>query len=126
MTAQTPTPANYNEAPASWNVRYNWSGFDCQLTLRGETGADVMTRAQAAIAWLLANGAHPNGYNGNGNGKHQAAPAAQLEPVLVPVLDNGEPDPTWCPVHNVAMQRRERDGKVWYSHKNGDGYCKGK
>jgi len=28
--------------------------------LRGETGSDVLTRAQAAISWLLEKGCQPN------------------------------------------------------------------
>jgi hypothetical protein len=31
----------------------------------------------------------------------------------------------WCSIHNVEMERREKDGAVWYSHRDGDGWCKG-
>jgi hypothetical protein len=36
-------------------------------------------------------------------------------------------DPAWCKVHNVEMQRWERDGRAWLSHKTEDGaWCRGK
>ena len=36
-------------------------------------------------------------------------------------------DPGWCKVHNAEMQRWERDGHGWYSHKTADGgWCRGK
>jgi len=121
MTDQPKAP-NFTEAPASWNVRYNMAGYDCQLTLRGDNGSEVLTKGQAALKWLTDNGAQPTthvGGNGNGhvNGKPQEAPK----------LDNGQPDPAWCSIHGEAMSRREKDGKVWYSHKTGENeYCKGK
>jgi hypothetical protein len=31
----------------------------------------------------------------------------------------------WCSIHNVEMERREKGGAVWYSHRDGDGWCKG-
>jgi hypothetical protein len=121
MTDQTKA-LNFTEAPASWNVRYNLGGYDCQLTLRGENGTELLTRAQAALKWLSENGAQatpskPTNGNGHANGKPQEAPK----------LDNGQPDPAWCTIHGEAMSRREKDGKVWYSHKIGENeYCKGK
>lgn len=30
-------------------------------------------------------------------------------------------DPSWCPIHQVRMKRREKDGNVWYSHRLADG-----
>lgn len=31
-----------------------------------------------------------------------------------------------CPIHNVAMKRREADGDTWYSHRLEDkSYCRG-
>ena len=34
-------------------------------------------------------------------------------------------DSSWCPIHNVKMKRREKDGQTWYSHKTKDGWCRG-
>ena len=45
------------EAPASWNTKYvTPDGFVCQLTLRGETGKDLLEKANAALTWLKDNG----------------------------------------------------------------------
>ena len=117
----------YTEAPASWNVRYVTSGgFSCQLTLRGESGADLLPKAETAIKWLLEHDCRPaNGYNGNNDGQQGNGKAGD-EPKSAPTLADGTPDPGWCAIHNCAMKRRERDGQVWYSHKVGDTWCKGK
>lgn len=92
----------WTEAPASVTVRVQLAGYDTMLTLRGDSGADVLPKLQAAIDWLHDNGAAPtsSATNGNGNG-HGGAGAA----------------PEICPTHHVAMQRREKNGDVWYSHK---------
>lgn len=125
--SDTPNGTNghgFSEAPTSFNVRYILRGFDCQLTIRSETGSDLLPKTLKALDWLEANKAEPTRvsaatFNGNGNGK-------QAEPVYVPVTDDGHPDPTWCALHSVAMSRREKNGQVWFSHKAGDSYCKGK
>lgn len=110
------------EAPASWNVRYSQNGYACQFTLRGESGGELLPKAEAALAWLVEHGAVPDRpVPMNGNGHTDQAPKA------APVMDNGAPDPAWCSIHGVAMSRHEKDGRSWYSHKIGDGqYCKGK
>jgi len=120
--------ALFTEAPASWNTRYvDPNGFECQLTLRAETGQELLERVSGAITYLLNNDCVPytyyrggsrqaknktatttkNDMNGDGNGKN-----------------NG--NHTWCPIHECEMKRWERDGSVWHSHKvNGD-WCRGK
>ena len=117
----------FTEAPASWNVRYiTPEGFSCQLTLRGESGADLLPKTETAIKWLLEHNYRPaNGYNGNNDGQQGNGKAGD-EPKSAPTLADGTPDPGWCAIHNCAMKRRERDGQVWYSHKVGDTWCKGK
>jgi hypothetical protein len=30
----------------------------------------------------------------------------------------------WCSVHNVEFRRFEKDGRWWYSHRDGDSWCK--
>lgn len=100
------------EAPVSWNVRYrDAEGFDCMLTLRGATGADVLVKATAATQWLVEHGARPDGYR----------PAVQATPDHEPT-----DDPSWCPIHKVAMKARTANGETWYSHKVGDTWCRGK
>ena len=54
------------EAPASWNTKYQTpDGFVCQLTLCGESGKDLLEKANAGLTWLKDNGYLPcenNGY----------------------------------------------------------------
>jgi hypothetical protein len=37
-----------------------------------------------------------------------------------------EADPSWCPIHNVTMEKRSNDKGSWFSHKAGEEWCKGK
>ncbi len=112
MTNQTQAIPT-SEAPASWNTRYlSPTGFVCQLTIRGDTGSELLEKATAALTKLQASGCQPhyNSYKAKSNG-------------------NGSADktgPGWCAFHQVEMRRREKDGKVWYSHKDGEMWCKGK
>ena len=125
---QTLTELPFSEAPASWNTRYlDPSGFECQITLRGETGQELLEKAHSAIAFLLENGCTPfiyrpssaakaaetpkNGNNGessgNGNGN-----------------GHKDGDPAWCPIHQCEMKRWDKDGRVWHNHKvDGQWWC---
>jgi hypothetical protein len=50
----------FSEAPASWNTRYiDPNGFECQITLRGENGSELLEKAANAIAYLLKYGCAP-------------------------------------------------------------------
>jgi len=117
----------FSEAPVSWNTRYiNPEGFECQFTLRGESGQEVLEKANAAITYLLSDGCLPvvNRYSNygkaststpaNGNGNNHTPPS------------DGSNNGSWCPIHNVEMKRWEKDGRIWFSHKAGDGWCSGK
>lgn len=103
-TDQVPRPdVLFTEAPASWNTRYiTPEGFVCQITLRADSGKDLLERANAALAFLLDHGYSPSDNNHNGK------------------------DSKWCPIHQCALYRREKDGKVWYSHRLDEGgWCRG-
>jgi len=131
MTEQTPTQTptiTFQEAPASWNTRYiDPAGFDCQLTLRDVSGSTLLKKASAALKALLDEGCTPSyspKYNGNNVTNNTSTPASK--PAEAPKLADGSVDPAWCAIHGVAMSRHEKDGQVWYSHKDGENYCKGK
>lgn len=47
------------EAPASFNIKFILSGYECQFTVRGEHDAEVLTRAKQAIAAVKVLGAEP-------------------------------------------------------------------
>lgn len=121
------------EAAASWNTKYvTPDGFVCQLTLRGETGKDLLDKANAALAWLKDNGYLPcenngfrprnNGYkpsnnaqaNNNSNGGNNANNASNNDATNI------------CPIHQCEMKRWEKDGRIWFSHKVDGGWCTGK
>ena len=31
----------------------------------------------------------------------------------------------YCPIHDVWMRQRSKDGESWFSHKDGDDWCRG-
>ena len=76
-----PKSTTYLEAPASWNTRYlNPEGFVCQITLRAESGRDLLEKANVAIAYLVETGCTPceaitirPKSNGNGNKSQSGA-----------------------------------------------------
>jgi hypothetical protein len=109
----------FTESPASWNTRYiTPDGFSCQLTLRSETGKDLLERANSALVFLIEQGCIPfYGYSrDNGNSHNQ-------DKETVDHTDNS----AWCPIHEVEMRRYSKNGKSWFSHKTEDGtWCSGK
>jgi len=117
------------EAIASWNTRYiNPEGFECQLTLRADTGQEVLEKALGAIAFLLKNGCTPfvkSNFHSQANNGHDDNPNSSSQPASENG-NNGNQDRSWCPIHECTMKRWEKDGRVWFSHKvNGD-WCSGK
>src|SRR4030042_1788365 len=59
---------DFPEAPASWNTRYiDPNGFECQITLRGESGSELLEKATIAINYLLESGCTPSVFYRNGN-----------------------------------------------------------
>ncbi len=119
------------EAPASWNTKYQSpEGFICQITLRADSGKELLEKAQAAITHLLQTGCMPCDNftfrpksNGNGNGH-----TPQTETSTTPANGgNGNGSTHVCSVHNVEMRRFEKEGRIWYSHKTDEGgWCSGK
>lgn len=118
------------EAPASWNTRYQTpDGFVCQITLRADSGKDLLEKASAATAYLLEAGCTPceamtfrpksygNGQKSRSNGNTDQNSSEQC---------SDEGNSHLCPIHNTAMKRWEKNGRVWYSHKIDSGWCTGK
>jgi hypothetical protein len=110
----------FTEAPTVWTVRYlSGAGFECQLTIRGENGKEVLEKAGVAMDYLLSTGIKPIA------GTPAAAPAAPQAPAGT--SGPAAPNPAWCSIHGCEMQKHEKDGKYWYSHRLESGsYCKGK
>ena len=101
----------FTEAPASWNTRYiTPDGFTCQITIRGESGKDLLEKAGIALSYLIQQGYKPEENSRQPRHNHNQN-------------QSGE----WCPIHECELKRFEKDGKVWFSHKAADGtWCRGK
>ena len=95
------------EAGASWNTKYSTpTGFMCQLTLRSDSGLELLEKADAALSFLLEKGYSPSD---NNNNHHPAG------------------DTQTCPIHKCKMRRYEKEGRSWFSHRLEDGsWCRGK
>jgi hypothetical protein len=133
-----PTPKSdiqFGEASASWNTKYLTPDvFECQLTLRGENGSEVLEKSTAAIAFLLKSGCAPSAsFRPTFSAKKLAATPAQnnsasKEPQQANNNGNNHNghERNWCPIHECEMTKWEKGGRVWYSHKAGDQWCRGK
>jgi hypothetical protein len=110
---------HFTEAPASWNVRYiTPGGYQAQLTLRANTGSDVLGKADAVIGYLMSQGCKPYSY-GNTMASLRNSDAKN---------DGGQSSDKkgWCPIHMTEMQHWNKNGRSWFSHKVGDTWCQGK
>jgi hypothetical protein len=117
---------DFPEAPASWNTRYvDSNGFECQITLRGETGSELLEKAALAINYLLQNGCTPYVFYRNGNHQIESKPNGEKKDES---QSNGKDknNASWCPIHQCEMKRWDKDGRVWYSHNVDGGWCNGK
>ena len=115
---------DFPEAPASWNTRYiTPEGFECQITLRGENGTELLEKAGKAITYLLYNACTPYTYYRNGSRQVERKPKEGNKEEL---KDNGNDNPAWCPIHQCEMKRWDKNGRVWYSHKVDGKWCSGK
>ena len=123
---QSPKTNDFPEAPASWNTRYvDPNGFECQITLRGETGSELLEKAAIAISYLLKNGCSPYMFYRNGNHKTENNSNGDKKDELQS-NGNGKNNAAWCPIHQCEMKRWDKDGCVWHSHKVDGGWCNGK
>lgn len=115
---------DFPEAPASWNTRYiTPEGFECQITLRGENGTELLEKAGKAIAYLLSNACTPYTYYRNSS--HQVETKAN-ESKKDDGQNNENDNPAWCPIHQCEMKRWDKNGRIWYSHKVDGKWCSGK
>jgi hypothetical protein len=123
---QIPKSNDFPEAPASWNTRYvDPNGFECQITLRGETGSELLEKAASAISYLLKNGCTPYVFYRNGS-RQVDSKTDEGKKDDAQRNGSGKDNPSWCPVHQCEMKRWDKDGRVWYSHKVDGGWCNGK
>lgn len=99
----------FNEAPSSINFRFTTrSGFVAQLTIRGQSGYEVLQKAEATLQKLLEEGCQPY--------------------PIVPMNNTQENTNSneWCQIHAVEMKQWSKGGKTWHSHSTENGWCYGK
>jgi len=115
---------DFPEAPASWNTRYiDPNGFECQITLRGENGTELLEKAGKAISYLLSNACTPYTYSRNGSTKVEIKSSESKKDEA---QANSKDNPAWCPIHQCEMKRWDKNGRVWYSHKVDGKWCTGR
>jgi hypothetical protein len=113
---------DFPEAPASWNTKYiTPEGFECQITLRGDSGTELLEKAEKAIAYLLSNACTPYTYYRNASRQMESKPEENKKDA-----EKSNDNPAWCPIHQCEMKRWDKDGRVWYSHKENGEWCSGK
>jgi hypothetical protein len=129
-TNHTPkSDALFSEAPASWNTKYlTPEGFECQITLRAESGSELLEKAANAIAYLLKSGCLPYTYRPVQRPAPEPKSAGESNPNSngTSSRNSDTPNPAWCPIHQCEMKRWDKNGKVWYSHKIDGMWCTGK
>ena len=64
---------------------------------------------------LWHNG-HGAALNGTGGAESHAQPPAASEPTQTPLEH-------WCEEHQAEFKRRQKAGVIWYSHRQGKGWC---
>ncbi len=98
------------DSSAIWTVRYiDPSGFECQLSLEGSSGIEVLRKAEIAIDRLK---------------EYQCSPIIRT-PVISSDKDEEKVDDHLCPIHQAPMKFWQKNGKSWYSHKVDGRWCKG-
>jgi len=88
--------AQLPEAPVSVTVKLSYRGLDTMLTMRGHTGAEVLTRLGTALDWLA---------------EHGPAPAPTSAPAAATTAQVSAAAPT-CPTHGSAMRAGKNGG--WF------------
>lgn len=84
--------------------------------------ADLEKAFDELDTWLTA--AVASSMNEKSQKLATAKPVAAQAEVQPPLQQ--QPQPNWCFIHNCEMKMHEKDGSTWYSHKDGDAWCKGK
>ena len=122
-TSLTTSPTMENiDALSTWSVRYrDPSGFECILAIQGETGSEVLKKAEGALSHLTEAKCvplHKDGHNGDPKQNDDRSGSTVL------VKPDGK-NPV-CVLHGVEMTKWAKNGRTWYSHRWEDGWCNGK
>jgi hypothetical protein len=63
-------------------------------------------------------------WRANGQEHAQNGPERPVEPDWEEIKAVPLPQEHWCSIHHKQFRKYEKDGKAWFSHKNGDSWCK--
>jgi len=110
--AQLDTPtAPLPEAPVSITLKATLHGHEVMVTLRGVDFLSVKAQVEQASQWLSV----------------QAPAQPPTQPPAQGMTQPANEDSPFCRIHNALLQRYERNGQVWYSHKRTNGqWCCGR
>jgi len=99
------------DSSAIWTVRYiDPSGFECQLSLEGSSGIEVLKKAESAIERL----------------KESQCSSIVRYPASSPDKEEEiKEDEHLCPIHQTPMKLWQKNGRSWYSHRWNGSWCKG-
>jgi hypothetical protein len=102
-------PAALPEAACSVNCHVMVAGRQVQVTLRGTSEAEVLSRLEQVLQKYPVLPA--------GNAKNPRSASGETS-------DTGQPG--WCQIHQVPLSSTTKNGRTWQSHKTSDGWCKGR
>lgn len=101
-------------------------GFTAHMKIHGTDGSNLLDQGEDVLTWLEEQGWTP---------EFAPATATPTEPTREDLPQDGTASTTFCTIHQVTMERREKDGDAWYSHQTDDpaykrkdgkpGYCRG-
>lgn len=92
------------EAAFSLTLRGTLGGHEALLTARGSTYAEFAANV-TAVRGLL----------------DPVPTSTAVSPVIPPPTPEG-----WCMLHGVQMKRQQNERGSWWSHTDGEGWCRGK
>ncbi len=96
-------------AEASVSDREHWK----------QSQSELYHQLAGQLQSLWSNGSN-NGtgaaLNGAGGAESHVEPPAASEPPQTP-------RPHWCDEHQAKFKRRQKAGVIWYSHRQGKGWC---
>jgi hypothetical protein len=103
-------------AKYSLDTGHGWKAIEVGATATLTAEDETLETAQQELYNRLSHQLKVLWANGHGNGK----PAQEQSQPETPE----PPKEHWCSTHQTEYQRFSKDGKVWYSHKAPDGWCK--
>lgn len=105
-----------NDARFTWSVKViSPDGYEEMFVIRSDDRDELIGEIDRLDEFLQEN-----------NYRGLQLSAVEM-PAGAPGANHDRPtDPAWCHLHNVMMRTYARGNDVWYSHKIGNTFCRGK